>query len=206
MSIIQITQTVQLVPPASFIRSKKTLQPVLPGLEFVEEHAEPEVTNRQIAEVLAGIADMLASQNANPYRIQAYRNAARGVLDLPEPAAAILKRGEQLPVVGLGNRLRTRIRELVETGTMTLNNGFSIDTLPAGVRALMAVEHIGVYTAIRLYEGLGIDSPEKLWRAAQQQRIRTLFGFGPRSEARLQEAAAQLLRKRKQNVPQTGAA
>jgi len=44
-----------------------------------------------------------------------------------------------------------------------------------------------------LYEELGIDSPEKLWWAAHQQRIRKLSGFGVRSEARLKEAAAHFL-------------
>ena len=56
----------------------------------------------------------------------------------------------------------------------------------------MAVEHVGARTAIRLYEELGIDTPEKLWWAAQQQRIRKLPGFGARSETRLKEAAARL--------------
>jgi DNA polymerase/3'-5' exonuclease PolX len=152
------------------------------------------MTNRQIAEVLSDIADLLETQRSNPYRIQAYRNAARGVLDLPEPAADILARGEELPVPGLGQRLRARIAELVALGTMTFFNGLSMQTLPPGVRALMAVEHVGPYTAIRLYEELGVDSAEKLWRAAQQQRIRHLPGFGVRSEVRLKEAAARLLK------------
>ena len=59
----------------------------------------------------------------------------------------------------------------------------------------MAIEHIGPYTAIRLYEELDIDSPEKLWLAAQQQRIRQLPGFGARSEARLKEAVRHVLQK-----------
>ncbi|MBV8695086.1 MAG: hypothetical protein JO183_06315, partial [Ktedonobacteraceae bacterium] len=58
---------------------------------------------------------------------------------------------------------------------------------------------------IRLHEELGIDSPEKLWRAAQQQRIRNLPGFGVRSEARLKDAAERLL-KRNKNVRLDGAA
>ena len=150
------------------------------------------VTNRQIAEVLSGIASVLEFQNSNPYRIQAYRNAARGVLDLAEPAAVILARGEALPIPGLGQRLRARIAELVQTGTMTFYNDLCMQSLPAEVRRLMVVEHVGPHTATRLYEELGIDTPEKLWWAAQQQRIRRLPGFGVRSEARLKEAAAHL--------------
>src|ERR1019366_1047544 len=91
-------------------------------------------------------------------------------------------------------RLRAHINELVKLGTVTFQNGLCMQTLPLGVRALMAVEHVGPYTAIRLYEELDIDSPEKLLRAAQQQRIRQLSGFGVRSETRLKEAAQRLMK------------
>ena len=193
MSILQLTQTIHLVPSASTMQRKQPVQPTLPGLE-AEQESRPMVTNRQIAEVLSGIASLLEAQKSNPYRIQAYRNAARGVLDLTEPAAMILARGEALPVPGLGERLRARISELVQTGTMTFFNDVSMQSLPPGVRSLLSIEHVGPRTAIRLYEELGIDTPEKLWWAANQQRIRQLSGFGPRSEARLKEAVA---RKRK---------
>jgi len=191
MSIMQLTQTIHILPSAYSLQSRRTLQPMLPGLE-PEQDTRPMVTNRQIAEVLSGIASVLEFQNSNPYRIQAYRNAARGVLDLAEPAAVILARGEALPIPGLGQRLRARIAELVQTGTMTFYNDLCMQSLPAEVRRLMVVEHVGPHTATRLYEELGIDTPEKLWWAAQQQRIRRLPGFGVRSEARLKEAAAHL--------------
>src|SRR3954447_23164658 len=191
MSIMQLTQTIHILPTLPAMRSNYVEQPALPGLE-PEEQVRPIVTNRQIAEVLSGIADLLEFQNSNPYRIQAYRNAARGVLDLTEAAALILNRGEELPIAGLGQRLRGRIKELVQTGTMTFYNDLFMQSLPPGVRNLMAVEHVGARTAIRLHEELGIDTPEKLWWAAQQQRIRKLPGFGARSEARLKEAAARL--------------
>ena len=191
MSIMQLTQTIHILPSAYSLQSRRTLQPMLPGLE-PEQDTRPMVTNRQIAEVLSGIASVLEFQNSNPYRIQAYRNAARGVLDLAEPAAVILARGEALPIAGLGQRLRARIAELVQTGTMTFYNDLCMQSLPAEVRKLMVVEHVGPHTATRLYEELGIDTPEKLWWAAQQQRIRRLPGFGARSEARLKEAAAHL--------------
>jgi len=193
MNIMQLTQTIHILPtvPRMSHSQQRSVQPSLPGLE-PEIAAAPIVTNRQIAEVLSGIANLLETQRSNPYRIQAYRNAARGMLDLVEPAAAIVARGDTLPIPGLGQRLRTRIEELIHTGTMTFYNDLSMPLLPQGVRSLMAVEHIGPRTAIRLYEELGIDTPEKLWWAAQQQRIRRLPGFGERSEERLKEAAAHL--------------
>jgi DNA polymerase/3'-5' exonuclease PolX len=192
MSIMQLTQTIHILPPTYIKLGKPPEQPALPGLE-PEQTAPPMVTNRQIAEALSSIAELLESQNGNPYRIQAYRNAARGVLELHEPAAVIVARGEKLPVPGLGRRLHFRIAELVHTGTMTFYNDLCMQSLPPAVRRLMAVEHVGPHIAVRLYEELGIDTPEKLWWAAHQQRIRKLHGFGVRSEARLKAAAAKLL-------------
>lgn len=199
MSIMQITQTVQILPSLPMRYSKKVAQPMLPGME-VETVAEPAISNREIAEVLASVADMIERQNGNPYRVQAYRNAARGVLDLKETVTDILARGEALPIPGLGQRLRKRITELVESGSMTINRGFSMETLPAGVITLMTIEHIGPYTAIRLQQELGIDSVEKLWQAAYQHNIRNLPGFGVRSETRLKIAAEKILNRNKRTA------
>jgi DNA polymerase/3'-5' exonuclease PolX len=192
MSILQLTQTMQIMPAGYLRPGKQPMQPALPGMEQ-EQGEKPLVTNRQIAEVLASIAGLLEFQNSNPYRIQAYRNAARGILELHEPAAAIVERGELLPVPGLGERLQKRIAELVRTGTMTFYHDLCMQSLPNSARVLMGVDHVGPHVAMRLYEELGIDSPEKLLRAAQRQRIRELPGFGERSEARLAEATASYL-------------
>src|SRR5229473_3112393 len=194
MSIIQLTQTIHIAPAR---QSKQPKQPMLPGME-PEQSAPQIVTNRQIAEVLSGIAGLLEFQNSNPYRIQAYRNAARGVLELKEPAADIIARRGLLPVPGLGKRLQHRIAELVNTGTMTFYQDLSLQLLPPGARALMAIEFVGPHIAIRLHEELGIDTPEKLWWAAHRQRVRALPGFGARSEARLKGAAARLIQRRKE--------
>ena len=206
MSMIQLTQSIHIMPAGFSRYSKQAMQPALPGLEAEEEESKAIVTNNQVAEVLNGIAALLESQNSNPYRIQAYRNAAHGVVELPEEAADIIARRELLPVPGLGKRLQNRIAELVNTGTMTFYQDLSFQLLPPGARALLAIEYVGPHIAIRLYEELGIDSPEKLWWAAHRQRIRALPGFGPRSEERLKRAAAQLINSRKETKQLDGVA
>jgi DNA polymerase/3'-5' exonuclease PolX len=197
MSMIELTQSIHIMPSGFSRYGKHPIQPALPGLE-TEEALRPIVTNSQVAEVLSGIAGLLEFQNSNPYRVQAYRNAARGVLELEEPAADIIARKQPLPVPGLGKRLQNRIIELVNTGTMTFYQDLSLQLLPAGAKTLMAIEYIGPHIAIRLYEELGIDTPEKLWWAAHRQRIRALPGFGARSEARLKASAARLINRRKE--------
>jgi DNA polymerase (family X) len=48
------------------------------------------MTNAQIAAVFDEIADLLEFQNANQFRVRAYRNGARTIRDLTEPAESIL--------------------------------------------------------------------------------------------------------------------
>ena len=48
------------------------------------------MTNPDIAAILDEIADLLEFKGSNPFRIRAYRNAARTVHDLPESVAQIV--------------------------------------------------------------------------------------------------------------------
>jgi DNA polymerase (family 10) len=156
------------------------------------------ITNQQIAEVLFNIATLLEMQQGNLYRIAAYRNAARGMMALPIPAAEIIRRSERLELPGLGERLRRKISELVTTGRMTFYNDLCEEVLPADMRSLMTVAHIGPRTALRLSGQLGIHSVAELYEAAHTHQIREHYGFGPRSEQRLEEAALLTLQARQQ--------
>jgi len=176
--MFQFTQTVQL------IAEQEATQP---------ETLRARITNPQIAEVLFNIATLLEMQQANPYRIAAYRNAARGLMALQEPAADIIRRGERLELPGLGERLRRKIVELVTTGRMIFFNDLCAESLPEDVRALMAVPHVGPRTALRLKNQLGIGSVAELYEAARAHRLRAHYGFGPRSERRLQDGADAVL-------------
>ena len=117
--------------------------------------------NRQIASLLFNIATMLDSAQDNLYRVRAYRRAARRILALREEAAAIVARGEALPLPGVGARIRRKLAELIANGSLNFYQEL-LDDQPAHIRALLSVEGIGPITAQQLYEGLGIDTPEAL--------------------------------------------
>lgn len=176
--MFQFTQSVQLVAD--------------PG-ETIDELLPARVSNPKIAEVLFNIATILEMQQANPYRIEAYRNAARGILALGEPVAPILARGEKPPVPGLGERLRRKITEMVMTGHMTFYDDLCEESLPEDVRDLMRVPHVGPRTALRLAGQLDIHSVPQLLQEAQQRHLREYYGFGPRSEQRIAEGAMSVL-------------
>ncbi len=151
------------------------------------------VSNQKIAEALFNIATLLEMQQANPYRIAAYRRAARGVLTLDESAAQLVAQGEPLRIPRLGERLRRKITELITTGRMTFYDDLMESSLPADVRDLMRVAHVGPRTALRLSSQFDIHTVAQLYDAATSQKLRDAYGFGPRSEQRLAEGAQALL-------------
>lgn len=183
--MFQFTQSVQLMPD--------------PG-ERVEDLLPAQISNHHIAEVLFNIATILEMQSANPYRIQAYRNAALGILSLSEPVGPYFIRGVRPPVPGLGERLRRKIGELVMTGRMTFYDDLCEESLPEDVRELMRVPFVGPRTALRLAGQLNIHSVPALLEAAAQHRLRDHYGFGPRSEERIMLGALALLSREASGV------
>ncbi len=176
--MFQFTQSVQLVAE--------------PG-DQMDEILPARVSNQRIAEVLFNIATILEMQHANPYRIEAYRNAARGITNLQEPAAPIFARGEKPAVPGLGERLRAKITELVMTGHMTFYDDLCEESLPEDVRDLMRVPHVGPRTALRLAGPIDIHSVPQLLQAAEHHQLQQYYGFGPRSERRIADGAISVL-------------
>jgi len=67
------------------------------------------VHNSDIASIFDEIADMLEIQGDNPFRVRAYRNAARSIAGLPMSVADMVERGEDLTVLqGIGKNLPQR--------------------------------------------------------------------------------------------------
>ncbi len=150
------------------------------------------MTNREVAHILFNIATLLELAEGNPYRIRAYRRAARGMLRLRAEARDLLASGQELPLPGLGKRLREKIGQLLVGGRMAFYEELIAEQHPA-IQALMVVPGVGPKTAARLFTELHLTSPEALLFAARRGRVRELWGFGERRERALAEAAMQVV-------------
>jgi DNA polymerase/3'-5' exonuclease PolX len=150
------------------------------------------MTNREIAHVLFNIATLLELASGNPYRIQAYRRAARGMLRLRGEARELVEEGKELPIPGLGRKLRAKIGQLIAGGRMAFYEELIAEQHPA-IQALMTVPTVGPKTALRLFTELHLTSPEALLFAARRGRVRELWGFGERRERALAENAARVV-------------
>lgn len=79
------------------------------------------VHNADIAAIFEEIADLLEIEGDNPFRIRAYRNAARTLRDLGREVTSLLETGEDLTELpGIGTDLAAKIQDIVATGTTSL--------------------------------------------------------------------------------------
>jgi DNA polymerase (family X) len=153
--------------------------------------------NEDVSQALEEVAELLASQQANPFRAMAYRRAADTVRRFERPVADVLAAGgvpalTQLP--GIGESLARAIAEIVESGRLGLLERLRGE---AGGEALLAtVPGVGAELAKRIHEQLGVETLEELEIAAHEGRLATVRGFGARRLRGVIEALAGRLGRR----------
>ncbi|WP_426663892.1 DNA polymerase/3'-5' exonuclease PolX [Rhodanobacter aciditrophus] len=150
-------------------------------------------TNATIGAVFDEIADWLELDQANPFRIRAYRNAARTVAAWPKPLGESGQDAEAFTALpGIGEDLAEKIEEIVRTGSCRQLRSLR-RAHPRGLRELLRIPGIGPRRAGRLFHEAGITTARRLVGAARAGRIRSMRGFGARSESGLMRAAEAYL-------------
>jgi DNA polymerase (family 10) len=145
------------------------------------------VHNSDISDIFNQIADLLEIKGSNPFRVRAYRNAARTVGGLSRSAADLVARGEDLSMLpGIGKDLAAKITEIVTTGRLQLLEELKEET-PAGLSDLMKIGGLGPKRVQILYQKLGINNLNGLKKAVLEKRIRELAGFGEKTERTILE-------------------
>jgi DNA polymerase (family 10) len=141
------------------------------------------MTNDRIADTFDQIADLLEFQNANPFRIRAYRNGARIIRDLPERLSAIVEDDQRqlTDLDGIGKDLAEKIATLISTGELAQLNEL-LEQVPATVLAIMRVPGLGPRKAAVLFNELGIQDLDQLREACLAGNVRELKGFAAKTE------------------------
>ncbi len=143
--------------------------------------------NQDVAAILDEIADLLELSVANPFRVRAYRNAARTVLDLGREVRDRVEAGDDLAELpGIGRDLADQIREMVLTGESETLRAIREKTPPA-LAVLLRLPGLGSapFTA-------GSNSPGKprhggscaRWTIRISRSWRTQQGASSRSASR----------------------
>ena len=139
-------------------------------------------TNSEIAAALDELGDLYELDGAVIHRIVAYRNAAKAVRDASVSITALAREGRATDLPGIGAIIQEKVISLAETGEIPALVKLRAK-FPPGLIEMTHLPGLGPKRARRLYDELGIDSLDSLRTAAQEQRIRTLKGFGPKAEA-----------------------
>lgn len=146
--------------------------------------------NEDIAALFDQLANILEIEDANPFRIRAYRNAARTIRQLPQELSELVEQGadlSELPTIG--KDLARKIAEIVHTGNLqALEN--ETRNVPLALVQLTRLPGLGPKRVKRLFQELNIKSEDDLRKAAQAGKIHILPGFGEQTEARILEAIA----------------
>ncbi len=138
--------------------------------------------NDQIAGCFELLADLLEIQGANPFRIRAYRNAARTIASTAESLEDIRGAGREMTELpGIGADLARQIVQILDTG-----HHDQLDELrqqvPAGVLDMLRIPGVGPKKVSVFFKELGLTSLEELRAAAEAGRLSALKGFGVKTE------------------------
>ncbi len=148
------------------------------------------VANAEIAEQLDKVADLLDIEGANPFRVRAYRRAARLIEGLPRSVADMLAEGADLDELpGIGPDLAAKIAEIARGGHLAMLDALARE-VPPGITSLLRLPGLGPKRVHLLQERLGIDSIEKLEAAAKSGRLREVPGIGPGTQVKVLRALA----------------
>ncbi len=142
------------------------------------------LSNRDVAAILANVADMLQILDANRFRIIAFQNAAEAIRTLGQDIRVVHAEGKLQTISGVGKGIADALDELLTEGRVEEFDKLK-DKIPHGVVEMIHIPDVGPKTAKRLWDELGITSVEELRQAAEAGRIRELKGFGAKSEQKI---------------------
>jgi putative hydrolase len=139
----------------------------------------PAIGNAEIAGRLNEYADILEQQQANHFRITAYRRAATYLMGLREPLSRIYETGGTPALVALpniGKGIASSIAEMLHSGRWARLERLRGALQPE--RLFQTVPGIGPKMAQHIHDELGIDTLEQLELAAHDGRLERVAGIG----------------------------
>ncbi|MEJ2084251.1 MAG: DNA polymerase/3'-5' exonuclease PolX [Acidobacteriota bacterium] len=152
--------------------------------------------NIEISRVLSQVADLLEVQGANPFRIRAYRNAARFVDSFATPMRKLVAEGSDLTELpSIGKDMASHIQELVATGKLEALEALTTE-IPRTLIDVMELPGVGPKKAKKLWRELGVETIDELERAATAGEIAALDGFGDKSQVKILKGIEQLRQHR----------
>jgi DNA polymerase (family 10) len=138
------------------------------------------VDRRRFGRLLSDMAEMLEISGANQFKVRAYENGARAVMEYPGDLAEAVATGALRKVPGIGDTIFSHAAELVRTGRIAYYDELRA-RYPPGLTDCLRIPRLGAAKLRTLHRELGVDSLESLEAACLDGRVAGLKGFGPKS-------------------------
>jgi DNA polymerase (family X) len=143
------------------------------------------VHNKDIIRVLETVADLLDIQNENRFRTRAYRQAAQTINSLPQSVTEMIDKGEDLTrLSGIGEDLAGKIKTIAQTGSLPLLEELQ-EQIPPSLQDLLRIPGLGPRGVKGIYDALGVTDMQGLKKAAEQDRLQDLKGFGEKTQEKI---------------------
>jgi DNA polymerase (family 10) len=156
-------------------------------MESVKDYMD----KKAVAQVLEQIAAFLELKSENPFRVRAFRTAARALVGFPGDLRQSLEDGTLASAKGVGPATLQIVAELVGTGRASMLEELR-EQIPPGLVEMLEISGLGVAKIRQIHEVLGIDSLPELEAAAHDGRLAKLPRFGPRTSENILKAIAYL--------------
>ena len=141
----------------------------------------------EIARILEEIAILLEIKGENPYKIRAYQNAARSILNTEKDLSELIKQDKLTDLDGIGESITEKITLLVTKGRLPFYEKLK-KSLPSGLLSMMQIQGLGPKKVKILYKKLKIKSVAALKKACVQGKLAKLKGFGAKTEQNILDA------------------
>ncbi len=130
----------------------------------------------QLAQIFRAMANLLASQRANPYRVRAYRKAADSILAVPGDLTDLAARHQLQEIPGIGRDLAVKIEEFLTRGTIRAYEELKTP-LPEEVAGWASLPGLSDALVSYLYFRLSIRTLTDLESLVASHLLRTQPGF-----------------------------
>jgi DNA polymerase (family 10) len=137
--------------------------------------------NAELALHFDELADLYELDGAIVHRVLAYRNAAKSIREAGASVAEMTRAGTVTELPGIGKTIEEKLNALLDTGSIPSAEKLKAK-YPPGLVEITRLPGLGPKRARKLFDELAIDSLEELKKAAEEQRLRTIRGFGPKAE------------------------
>jgi DNA polymerase (family 10) len=139
------------------------------------------VNNKEVAEMLYHIADLLDIKGEMFFKTRAYRLAAQRIEFLEDAIEDLVKEERMQEIPGIGEALAKKITEFVETGRLSYLEELNKE-VPEGIVHMLDIPGLGPKKVAAIYNNLGIKSIDELKEACQNGKLRDMEGFGAITE------------------------